>query len=303
MTTQTRAAAVNTAHSYDEIPQEAYDSLCGLALSAGGANVIMQLSKLGVGHGVARSRVESGRVDRHPIKRARTTTAFLVIAFFGTTEEQRALQREINRAHGPVHSEPGERVQYDAFDPELQLWVASCLIKGAFDLSELLNGPVDPERAEALYQFGKRLGTMLQVPEDMFPNNVGAFWEYFETAPIEMDDLTRSYLQGIADLRFFVAPLGPLAVLLRPIVRPIGRFMTLGWLPRRYLDLLDLPWDERKQRRHDAFFGRLARLVMKLPRPLREFPLNVVLWDTRRRIRQGRSVIGELRVSSESAGG
>src|ERR1700738_5734483 len=53
------------------------DGLMGVALLAGPANVIMQLAQPGVGYGVLESRVESGRVDRHPIKR--TTTMFSLI--------------------------------------------------------------------------------------------------------------------------------------------------------------------------------------------------------------------------------
>jgi uncharacterized protein (DUF2236 family) len=49
------------------------DGMLGIGLVAGPANVIMQLAQPGVGYGVMESRVESGRVDRHPIKRARTT--------------------------------------------------------------------------------------------------------------------------------------------------------------------------------------------------------------------------------------
>lgn len=45
------------------------DSLMGVALLAGPANVIMELAMPGVGYGVLESRVESGRLDRHPIKR------------------------------------------------------------------------------------------------------------------------------------------------------------------------------------------------------------------------------------------
>ena len=52
-----------------QIPQAVYDALSGLALLMGPANVIMQLSRLPIGHGVAESIVEGGRVDRHPIKR------------------------------------------------------------------------------------------------------------------------------------------------------------------------------------------------------------------------------------------
>lgn len=288
-----------------EIPQEAYDNMCAIGLMAGGANVIMQLSKLPVGHGVACSRVESGRVDRHPLKRARTTVAFLVIALFGTEEERRAIRADINRAHKPVRSEPGGAVQYNAFDPELQLWVAACLIKGGFDVTNVLHGPMDPEREEALYQYAKRLGTTLQVTDEMFPPDAAAFWEYFDagSAAIEMDDLTRNYLRGIADLSFVVAPLGRLGAPLRPLLRPIGRFMTLGFLPKPYQDALGLPWSERRQRRHDVFFMRLGALLLRLPRPLREFPFNIVLWDTRRRIRSGQSVVGEIAVSSGATRG
>ena len=52
----------------------------GVGLLAGAANVIMQLASPGVGYGVMESRVESGRIDRHPIKRARTTFTYLAVA-------------------------------------------------------------------------------------------------------------------------------------------------------------------------------------------------------------------------------
>ncbi len=42
------------------------DSLHGIGMAAAGANVIMQLSKLPVGHGVAKSPVTSGRIDDAP---------------------------------------------------------------------------------------------------------------------------------------------------------------------------------------------------------------------------------------------
>ena len=63
------------------------DAVVPLAL--GNANVIMQLALLPVGRGVAESPVESGRVDKHPIKRLRTTMSFLAIAILGTEDERR----------------------------------------------------------------------------------------------------------------------------------------------------------------------------------------------------------------------
>jgi hypothetical protein len=79
----------------EEIPREIEDSIVGLGLLAGGANVVMQLSRLPVGHGVARSTVDSGRVDKHPVKRLRTTAAYLVIALFGTAQERLAMRHKL----------------------------------------------------------------------------------------------------------------------------------------------------------------------------------------------------------------
>jgi uncharacterized protein (DUF2236 family) len=90
------------------------ESLSGIGLAAAGANVIMQLSQLPVGHGVARSRVASGRIHDRPIKRTRTTIAYLAVALLGTDEEREAMRREIDRQHRQVHSLPGDPVPYNA---------------------------------------------------------------------------------------------------------------------------------------------------------------------------------------------
>ena len=60
------------------------DGLMGMALLLGPANVIMQLARPGVGYGVLESRVKRGRIDLHPIKRARTTFTYLAVALAGT---------------------------------------------------------------------------------------------------------------------------------------------------------------------------------------------------------------------------
>lgn len=288
---QSREARANTS---DEIPAQVRDTITGLAFAAAGANVVMQLARLPVGHGVARSKVDSGRVDKHPIKRLRTTSAYLVIAMLGSEEERRAMREDVNRAHTLVRSGPSDPVPYNAFDPELQLWVAACLYKGVEDVYELYHGGLDRDVIEnVLYPHGKRFGTTLQVTEDMWPADRAAFEEYWTAGleQIEMDDLTRSYLREVANLSFVVAPLGILGAPLRPILRPIGRLLTLGFLPQPFRDELGLPWTERQQRAFDRLTRTAAAISRRLPRPLREFPLNVYLWDTRRRIRAGRPIV------------
>src|SRR5215212_11887576 len=84
-----------------EIERLARDAIAALALF-GAANVIMQLALLPVGRGVAESTVDSGRVDKHPFKRQRTTGSYLIVAMLGSAAEREAMQREVNRQHSGV---------------------------------------------------------------------------------------------------------------------------------------------------------------------------------------------------------
>jgi uncharacterized protein (DUF2236 family) len=277
------------------VPVVAHDSLVGIGLAAGGANVIMQLARLPIGRGVAESRVESGRVDRHPIKRLRTTSAYLLVAMLGSDEERAALRRQIDQVHAQVHSRPDDPVAYNAFDRDLQLWVAACLYKGVEDVYELYHG-VPPDRMlvdEVLYPYGMRLGTTLQMPPELWPADRDAFEAYWRTgvAEIRMDEVTRSYLRTIADLSFLVAPLGRWGRPIAWVLRPIGNLITVGFLPPEFRAELGLPWDERRQRRFDHWTHLAGAVARHLPRPLREFPLNVYWRDTKRRLATGRPVV------------
>src|SRR3954451_15759943 len=94
----------------------------------GSADAGVQLARLPVGRGVAESTVDSGRVDKHPYKRQRTTGSYLIVAMLGSETERLAMRSEVNRQHRAVVRKPGEAdVAYNAFDPRLQLWVAACI--------------------------------------------------------------------------------------------------------------------------------------------------------------------------------
>ncbi len=113
------------------------DGLMGVSLLAGPANVIMQLARPGVGYGVLESRVESGQLDLHPIKLARTTFTYLAVATAGSDAQKAAFRGAVNRAHAQVYSTPDSPVQYNAFDVDLQLWVGACLYKGGLDIHRI----------------------------------------------------------------------------------------------------------------------------------------------------------------------
>lgn len=266
------------------------EGLMGVALLAGPANVIMQLARPGVGYGVMESRVESGRVDLHPIKRARTTFTYLAVATNGSDAQKEAFRRAVNRAHAQVYSTPESPVQYNAFDPDLQLWVGACLYKGGVDIYRMFIGELDGEEADRHYREGMALATTLQVPPEMWPPDRAAFDRYWQESldKVRIDDAVREYLYPIAASRV------PGLALPGPLQRLADRLpllITTGFLPQRFRDEMRLPWDATRQRRFDRLIATLAVVNRCLPRFIRRFPFNVLLADVDRRIRTGRPLV------------
>ncbi|OBF16361.1 oxygenase MpaB family protein [Mycobacterium sp. ACS4331] len=268
------------------------DGLMGVALLAGPANVIMQLAQPAVGYGVMESRVESGRVDRHPVKRARTTFTYLAVATNGTDEQKAAFRRAVNRAHAQVYSNEDSRspVAYNAFDKDLQLWVGACLYKGGVDVYRTFIGEMDEETADRHYREGMPLATTLQVPEEMWPQDRAAFERYWNESleKVHIDDAVREYLHPIAinRLRGMRLP-GPL----QRRHEDFWQLVTTGFLPQKFRDEMRLPWDPQRQQRFDRLMAALRTANNVLPRVARQFPFNVLLKDLDWRVRTGRPLV------------
>ena len=198
---------------------------------AGGANVVMQLSWPEVGYGVHESKWERGALVKHPFKRARTTGTYLAVAMVGTERDIAMFREAVNDAHRVVRSGPDSPVAYNAFTPELQLWVAACLFYGPYDYYCRVYGEPSPEVAEAFYRHCSRFATSLQVPADLWPDTLSDFWDYWEKslARISIDDTIRQMLLDILYARFLPGPLP------RLVGRPL-RFVNVGFLPPEFRD-------------------------------------------------------------------
>jgi uncharacterized protein (DUF2236 family) len=269
---------------------EAAGGMLGVGLLAGAANVIMQLARPGVGYGVLESRVESGRIDRHPIKRARTTFTYLAVAAQGTPEQQAAYRRAVNGAHAQVYSTDDSPVSYNAFEPDLQMWVGACMYKGVIDVYELFVGEIDDAAAQQLWHEGIALGTMLQVPREKWPADQAAFDRYWDESveKAHIDDAVRDFLWPIAAGRVRGVKL-PASVQRR--LDDFNLLITAGFLPQRFRDEMRLDWDDDRQRRFDRLVKRLRTVNNALPRVLQEFPFNWMLRDLDWRIGTGRPLV------------
>nr|WP_244872993.1 MULTISPECIES: oxygenase MpaB family protein [unclassified Mycolicibacterium] len=266
------------------------DGLVGAALLAGPANVIMQLARPGVGYGVVESRVESGRTDLHPIKRARTTFTYLAVAILGSDEQKAAYRSAVNTAHRQVYSTPDSPVKYSAMDKNLQLWVAACLFKGALDVYRMVVGELDDETAEEFYRQGMTMGTTLQVTPEMWPADRAAFDKYWQESldQVHIDDTVREYLYPIAAVRMKGLQLpGPL----QRWFESFSLLLTTGFLPQRFRDEMRLPWDAKRQKRFNSVMKVVKAVNRVLPGPLRRFPFNWMLRDLDWRLRTGRPLV------------
>ena len=254
------------------------------AMLAGQANVVMQLARAPVGYGVLESKVDSGKVTLHPVKRFRTTFTYLSVALLGDDAERAAYRDAVNGSHRLVRSDATSPVRYNAFDPNLQLWVAACLYWGTVDLYERMHGPIPESEADALYRFCARYGTTLQVRPEMWPADRAAFARYWDenVAAISIDEPVRDYLLGLITARHLPRPLR---------TARFSLFVTTGFLPPPFRAAMKLPWSERDQRRFDTLLRRVGAVLRRVPGPLRRVPFNVLLWDLRVRMRLHRPLV------------
>ena len=253
---------------------------------AGTANVIMQLGWPAVGYGVYESKVDDGNVMLVPLKRARTTVTYLSVALLGTPAERAAYRQAVNGQHTQVHSDEHSPVEYNAFDPDLQLWVAACLAYGARDFHERFHGRPDRPTAEWLHQQMGRLATTLQVPEDRWPATLEEFDEYWAEGlqKVSYDDRLRAYLNDLLDLR-------QLPEVTRRPIAAFHRWVNTGFLPPEFREQMGLSWSTGDQLRFESRMAQVGRLNRRMPRSLRMFPFNFFLWDMRLRRRLGLSLV------------
>ncbi len=188
--------------------------------------------------------------------------------------------------HAMIRSTASSPVCYNAFDPRLQLWVAACLYRYYIDQHEFLYGPLDDAAADAVYQDAKRLGTTLQVREDMWPSDRIAFAEYWKRSleELRIDPPVRQHLYGVAATVFLPTPL-------RQLVGPLNLFATTGFLPAEFRAHMQLPWNPVQQRLFEVLLATLRIADRVIPRDFWLFSYQLYLRSMRTRARLGRRVI------------
>jgi uncharacterized protein (DUF2236 family) len=254
-------------------------------IAGGGRAILLQIADPAVGHGVA----DHSDFASRPLDRLHATLTFVYAVACGTPEDVEIVRRRVDRAHGPVHGAGGaSSPAYNAFDPELQLWVAATLYDSAMAVHELVFGPPADSDADTIYAQYAGLGTALQMPAALWPRDRAAFNRYWQERISELttDAATRAVVHQLLYPRT-----GP--ALLRAAM-PLGRLVTVGLLPARVRQLYGLSWNRTLQKRFDRVFRLIAAVYPRLPRRLRHWPKDHYL----RALRDSAAVSGTVQQSS-----
>ncbi len=261
-----------------ETPRRAADTVSGAVALGATANVIMQLARPAVGYGVVESRVDRGNLMLHPLHRLRTTSTYLSVTMLGSGRDVRDYRRAVGRSHARVRSTDASPVAYDAFDRELQMWVAGCLVRAFEDTWALLVGRPGAWLPDEVYRECAPLGTGLQVRPEQWPPDRAAFerWWDGQLEHVHLDETLRNYLWGLADQEFLPAPL-------RPVLAPSSRFLTAGFLREPFRSLMGFDWSGDDQERFETTMRRIGTVLNRAPGAIRRFPYNAFLADVRLR--------------------
>ena len=245
-----------------DIAREAY------IYAGAGAAVLRQMIHPGVGAGVAEHSVTLTQ----PLSRLRSTMDYIYVVVLGSDVERARIAEKVNRAHVPVRSE-----NYNAFDPQLQLWVAATLYKGSVELFELFNGPLDEESHTRIYHQAAIYGTTLQVKPDMWPADRAAFSVYWERslASFTVSEPVRNYVHQLLN--------GGAAPWYIKIMMPLQKFVTRGLLEPQVREQFGLTWSERDEKRWQVMLRVVRGIYRITPATVRHLPCRLHLRNWRKR--------------------
>lgn len=226
--------------------------------------------------GVAPTEVESGVYGVRGAGRWAGTVNYLRIAVAGDEDSVRDLVREVNKVHAnvrvPAGTPPDER--RPAFDPRNQLWVATTWFVSIIDTYQLFVCPLDDEVIDELYRQFQRVGTLLQMRPDDWPEDLVTLRRYLDyvegdypaALPRSTSDDPEHVTAGDVAAQVFATYSMPWRYV-RHV--PRLRLLTWGMAGERLRSVYGVDWSIDQERRHLRAVRTVRRWQSLCPGPLR----------------------------------
>ncbi len=186
---------------------------------------------------------ETGFYQRDPWRRLQRTLMLTYALTFGTKEEARRAAEHINEVH--LHVRGIDEVTgrpYDAFDPDLLLWVHACLVDSALLFERLTVGRLDDAERQRFHEEQMVAAELLKLPRDRIPPTVEALREYVDGVAASGELVVTDAARDVA--RLFRRP--PPEAEWRPVLRAVS-WWAFGNLPDPLRRAYGVRWNAVKE--------------------------------------------------------
>lgn len=142
---------------------------------------------------------ESGFYKKNPWRRLERTLQLTYAMTFGTVEEASRAADHINEVHRSVRGvDEVTGLRYDAFDPDLLLWVHACLVDSALLFERLTVGKLDDDGRQRFHEEQMVVAEMLGLASDRIPPTVSELSAYIDrmvrSGALQVTDAARDFL-------------------------------------------------------------------------------------------------------------
>jgi uncharacterized protein (DUF2236 family) len=208
---------------------------------------------------------ETGFYERNPWKRLERTLMLTYAITFGTTDEARRAAGRINEVHRSVKGvDPVTGKTYDAFDPDLLMWVHACLVDSALLFERLTVGRLSPGDRERFHQEQMMAAELLGLPRDRIPPTVEALRAYIREVVAGEALLVTDAALRVADL--FRRP--PPEADWRPVLRRVSQW-AFAMLPPRLREMYGVRVGPARMAGYRAELAALRTMRPLIPRRFR----------------------------------
>ncbi|ACY96149.1 conserved hypothetical protein [Thermomonospora curvata DSM 43183] len=194
-------------------------------------------------------------------------------------EDAPAIGRQVRDYHHHVKGELPDGGRYHALDPETYYWAHATFVDHMIYGVETFIRPLDEAEKRRIYEESKTWYRMYGVSDRPMPEDWEGFQAYWKHMLEEVLIAHKTARYGVGyTTKGLPAPRRFPKKLWRAVSPPLNKaasFLTIGGLPPRARELLELPWsaeDERRYRRFAARVRRAGRHWPLLPEAVRYFP-------------------------------
>ena len=188
--------------------------------------------------------------------------------------------RRVRDFHKDIKGRLPDGKPYSALNPDTYYWAHATFIEHVITGTDTFVRRLTEAEKEQLFAESVTWFERYGVSSTGTPRSYAEFTEYWEHALAERLVAHRTAAYGVGYVtKGWPRPKrvpAPLWFLVRRPLNSVSAFITTGGLPERAWEILDLPWDERRERRYQRFAAvcrSLDPLYRRLPGKLRLHPI------------------------------